>query len=124
MRDRPTGPELLELAGRVRNGDPAVTAPAEGRYTELMLANAENIAARQAEAGDGPEREESEELSRLLGREGGLDGLNRDLARAIREGRYDPGQPGADAVFRLLRRTALARVRVSNPKALPPSSGV
>lgn len=119
MRDRPTGPELLQLAGRIRNGDPAVTIPAEGRYKELMLANAENIAARQAEAGDGPEREEMEELSRLLGREGGPEDLNRDLARAIREGRYDPGQPGADAVFRLLRRTALARTRVSNPKALP-----
>ncbi|MEE9317554.1 MAG: DUF6285 domain-containing protein [Rhodospirillales bacterium] len=119
MRDRPTGPELLELAGRVRNGDSAVTVPADGRYKELMLANAETIAARQAEAGVGPEREEMEELSRLLGREGGLDDLNRDLARAIREGRYDPGQPGADAVFRLVWRTALARTRVSNPKAVP-----
>ena len=119
MRDRPTGPELLELAGRVQSGDPAVTVPADGRYRELMLANAENIAARQAEAGDGPEREEMEELSRLLGREGGLEGLNRDLGRAIREGRYDPGQPGADAVFRLVWRTVLARTRVSNPKAVP-----
>ncbi len=119
MRDRPTGPELLELAGRIRNGDPAVTVPADGRYKELMLANAENIAARQAKAGDGPEREEMEELSRLLGREGGLEGLNRDLSRAIREGRYDPGQPGADAVFRLVWRTVLARTRVSNPKAVP-----
>ena len=119
MRDRPAGPELLELVRRVRDGDPAITVPADGRYSELMLANAETIAARQAEAGDGPEREELEELSRLLGREGGLEDLNRDLARAIREGRYDPGQPGADAVFRLLRRTVLARVRVSNSKALP-----
>jgi hypothetical protein len=119
MRDRPTGEDLLEIIARIKDGDPSIRLPEDGRYKALMIANAENIAACQAEAGDGPERQEREELSRLLGREGGLEDLNRDLARAVREGRFDPSRPDADAVFRLLWQTALARTRVSNPKALP-----
>ncbi|MFQ5765308.1 MAG: DUF6285 domain-containing protein [Rhodospirillales bacterium] len=120
MRDRPAGPDLLALVERVENGDPAVTAPADPRYRELLLARAREIAARQSQAGDGPERREQEALSRLLGREGSLADLNRALAAAIREGRFDPGATDEDAVRTHLREATRARVGESNPKALKP----
>lgn len=118
MRDRPAGPELLDLARRVEAGDPEVAAPEDKRYRELLLNRARDIAHRQAEAGDGPEREERESLQRLLGREDSLGGLNRALAEAIRAGRYDPGAKDEDAVRRHLWETTRARVAESNPKAL------
>ncbi len=84
MRDRPTGEDLLEILARVRDGDPSIRLPEDGRYKELMIANAEGIAARQKETGDGPERREREDLARILGKEGPLADLNRALAAAIR----------------------------------------
>ncbi len=124
MRDRPMGEDLLGIIARIKDGDPSVRLPEDGRYKELMIANAEAIAARQKEAGDGPERREQEDLARILGNKGPLSDLNRALAAAIRRGEYDPGTADFDALGKHLWRTALERVRESNPKALRPSSGV
>ena len=63
-----------------------------------------------------------EDQARILGTEGPLADLNRfPLAAAIRKGEYDPGTADHDAVGDHLWRTALERVRESNPKALRPS---
>ena len=118
MRDRPAGPELLELAERAARGDPSLAVPGDSRYRDLMIARARAIAERQGEAGDGPERREAADLAAILGREGTLSELNRALSAAIREGIYDPGTPDANAVGDLLWRTVTARVAESNPKAL------
>jgi len=118
MRDRPQGRELLDLAGRARRGEPTLTLPDDDRYRDAMIARAEAIAARQTEAGDGPERREGQSLASLLGGDGDLAALNRALAAAVRAGRFDPGAPQAAACYRHLWETALERVRESNPKAL------
>ena len=118
MRDRPTGEDLLGIIARIEDGDPAIRVPEDGRYQELMIAKAEGIAARQKESGDGPEGREREDLARILGIKGSLADLNRTLAAAIRRGEYDPGTAAFDAVRDHLWRTALERVRESNPKAL------
>lgn len=118
MRDRPTGEDLLKIIARIEDGDPSITLPEDGRYKELMIANALGIAARQAETGDGPERRELEDLARILGKLGSLPDLTRDLAMAIRRGAYDPGTPDHDAVRGHLWNQALERVRESNPRLL------
>ncbi len=118
MRDSPAGPELADLVRRVRENDPGVEVPGDARYRELMLASALAIAERQEKTGGVPEREERQALARILGDQGALADLNRDLAAAIRGGAYDPGAPGHDAVREHLWHTARERVRESNPKAL------
>ncbi len=124
MRDRPTGEELLALVERIDGGEEAIVLPADGRYKELMIAGARAIAERQRDIGDGPEKREREDLGGILGAEGSLADLNKTLAAAIRAGDHGPGTADSAAVGRHLWRTALQRVRESNPKALPPSSGV
>ncbi len=121
MRDRPTGEDLLGIIARIEDGDPAIRLPEDGRYRELMIANARAIAGRQKESGDGPERREQEDLARILAIKGSLADLNRALAAAIRQGDYDPGTAAFDAVRDHLWQTVLERVRESNPKALRPS---
>ena len=120
MRDRPTGEDLLGIIARIGDGDPSIRVPEDGRYRELMIANARAIAARQKESGGGPERREREDLARILGQEGPLADLNRALAAAIRKGEYDPGTQDFDALRDHLWRTVIERVRESNPKALRP----
>ncbi len=120
MRDRPTGEDLLGIIARIEDGDPSIRLPEDGRYKELMIANARAIAGRQKESGDGPERREREDLARILATEGSLGDLNRALAAAIRQGDYDPGTADFDALGDHLWRTVLERVRESNPKALRP----
>ena len=118
MRERPAGGELIDLARHVLRQELLAALPEGRRYQALMVLNALGIAARQIEAGDGPEKRERESLAGILGKAGGLAELNRELARTIRAGRFDPGKPGAAAAWRHLRETTLAAVRESNPKAL------
>ena len=120
MRDKPTGEDLLGIIARIEDGDPSIRLPEDGRYRDLMIANARAIAARQKESGDGPERREREDLARILATEAPLSDLNRALAAAIRRGDYDPGTAAFDALRNHLWRTATERVRESNPKALRP----
>ncbi len=120
MRDRPTGEELLALVERIDGGEEAIVLPADGRYKDLMIAGARAIAERQRDIGDGPEKRELQELTRILGAEGSLVDLNRALAAAIRAGDRGPETADSAAVGRHLWQTALERVRESSPKVLDP----
>ena len=126
MTDRPNGAELLKIAREALMRELAAELPESKRYLALMIANAMAIAAREAELGDGADRAELTSL-RMLFQEPGPDtsedvadrlaALNRRLCAEIRAGRFN----GGDAEARLrahLRRSAEARVAISNPKAL------
>ena len=120
MRDRPTGEELLALVERIEGGDGSIILPDDERYKELMIAGACAIAERQRYIGDGPEKRELRELTRILGAKVPLSDLNKTLAAAIRAGDYGPGTVDSAAVGRHLWQTALERVRESSPKVLGP----
>ena len=126
MTDRPNGAELLKIAREALLRELAAELPESKRYLALMIANAMAIAAREAELGDGADRAELTSL-RMLFQEPGpdtsedvadrLEALNRRLCAEIRAGKFTRG----DAEARLrdhLRRSAEARVAISNPKAL------
>jgi hypothetical protein len=126
MTDRPNGAELLKIAREALTRELASEFPEARRYLALMIANAMAIAARELELGDGADRAELTSL-RMLFREPGpdtsedvadrLEALNRRLCAEIRAGKFTRG----DAEARLrdhLRRSAEARVAISNPKAL------
>ena len=120
MRDRPTGEELLALVERIEGGDGSIILPEDERYKELMIAGARAIAGRQRDIGNGPEKRELRELTRILGAEVSLADLNKTLAAAIRAGDHGPGTADSAAVGRHLWQTALERVRESSPKVLGP----
>jgi len=120
MRDRPTGEELLALVERIEGGDGSIILPDDERYKELMIAGARVIAERQRDIGDGPEKRELQELTRILGAEVSLADLNKTLAAAIRAGDHGPETADSAAVGRHLWQTALERVRESSPKVLDP----
>jgi hypothetical protein len=125
------GPGLLAVARRALREELLPKLPEDSRYAGLMVANAMAIAAREAEAGDGPARAELAGLAALLGEPEGtgplaeeLRRLNRELVRRIRAGDVRPGSSAHGALRRHLWQSALARVRVSNPKyleRLPPT---
>ena len=120
MRDRPTGEELLALVERIEGGDGSIILPDDERYKELMIAGARAISERQRDIGDGPEKRELRELTRILGAEVPLADLNKTLAAAIRAGDHGPETADSAAVGRHLWQTALERVRESSPKVLGP----
>lgn len=124
MRDQPTGEQLLACARRALKDKLLPALDADQRYTLLMVMNAMSIAERQLHEGEAPAQRELEELQALLGSAGAsLADANREFAKRLREGAADPGQPARAAMFAQLRRTAVGRLRESNPKLLKDQTG-
>ena len=128
--DRPTGAELLAAARRTLLEELIELLPAERRYDGLMVANAMAIAARELAAADAPARAALAGVAALYGEtmesgpdaaevERALSGLDRRLAADIRAGAFDAAGARRDALVALLRAVTLARLEISNPKALP-----
>ncbi|WP_119458888.1 DUF6285 domain-containing protein [Rhodospirillaceae bacterium SYSU D60014] len=133
--DRPTGAELLAEARRLLIDNLLSLLPPERRYDARMIANAMAIAARELEAGDEPVRTALNDLAALydepvdLGAVAAvlqqrLADLEHRLAEDIRGGRFDAADARRDAVQAYLRASVLARLRISNPKALPYSDPI
>ena len=126
MTDRPSGAELLKAAREALTRDLVSELPEGKRYLALMIANAMAIAARELELGDGADRAELTSL-RMLFEDSGPDtsediadrlgALNRRLCAEIRAGKFSGGADEA-RLRDHLRRSAEARVAISNPKAL------
>jgi len=118
MRDRPTGPDLLDTARQVFKDRLLPALPRELTYEALMVLNAMGIAQRQAATGGAPEEAARARLVALYGDDAPLAALERRLAADIRTGRFDPGAAQADAVFDHLWATTRAKAAESAPKAL------
>ena len=101
-KNLPVGSDLLAIAREALLHDVLPTAPADTRYTLLMIANAIAIASREAQAPDPPQFECDD----------------KTLARRIRDGDYDEENPQQSAMLQYLRDSVSARLRISNPKAL------
>ena len=123
MTDKPDGAALLEEARRTLLETLLPLLPPEHRYDGLMVANAMAIAAREAGQGDAALREAAQQLSALFPATQGAPprDLEAALAREIRAGLCDASGPRRSAIRDYLRRSAAARVHLSNPKALSSS---
>jgi Domain of unknown function (DUF6285) len=124
MLDRPTGAELLTEARRTLLELLLPLLPADRRYEGLMVANAMAIAARELVGADNL-RKAVDALASLVGAAPIDDAparqlrrLEGQLARDIRAGVYDAPGSRRDAARRYLREVTIARLRLSNPKAL------
>ena len=109
-------PELLEAArSTLRDLVMPATAP-ERRYEAAMVAHAIGVAVRELREGPAAREAERADLAALLGADAGatLDGLRRELCRAIRAGDVPPA---AEARLReLLLAAVRRRLAISNPE--------
>lgn len=95
--------------------------PAERRYDAAMIQNALAVALRQLADQGATARSERDATSAWLDAAGLAPGDDprRTLARALRSGRLDNAD--VTGLWRLLASAVAARLRISNPKAMPPS---
>ena len=106
---------MLELVTAVREFIEKHAMPElQGRtaFHARVAANALAIVARELEQGAPAAADEVERLKRLLGRDGSLDELNRELAAGIRAGRIAIDDP---LLAQHLIETTLAKVAVDQP---------
>ncbi len=106
MFDRPGAFELLAEA---RTALDAGVAPG---FPQKVVANALGIAQRELALGPYINEQERERLAGLLGREGDLAALNRQLADAIRDSAASPDTP---ALLDHLIRTTVDKLQIDQP---------
>lgn len=115
-QDRPTASELLvAIADLLREEvTPALdkTEPRLG-FQMRVAANALAILEREARLGPAADAREHERLAKLLGRDGTLEDLNRELARQLRRGERDERD---GALMAHLEATVADKIAIANPK--------
>lgn len=115
-QDRPTAAELLAaIADFLREEATPALDKAEPRLGFQMRVAVNSLAILEREARLGPAADAAEQarLVKLLGRDGTLDELNRDLARQLRAGTRDEGD---DALMAHLDATIADKIAIANPK--------
>jgi uncharacterized protein DUF6285 len=135
MTDISNAADLVETAREALLVEVLPALPPERRYVARMAANAMAIAAREHRHGPAAMRGEADRLAALLaliGRPRGapraadadhLHVLRRDVAAAIRAGRFDDAER-ARTLSAALAQTAHDWLAISNPKALRETSPV
>ena len=114
-----TGPTALQLLQAVRDFlqqdiQELVEKTDAARGFHLRVAtNALMMIERELELGPAADRSEAEGLRNLLGHDGTLAELNRELAGAIRDGVRDHRN---SALMQHLERTVRDKIAISNPK--------
>jgi hypothetical protein len=115
-QDRPTGWELLTaVADFLREEAIPVLDKAEPRLGFQMRVAVNSLAILEREWRLAPQADtrEHERLVRLLGRDGSLDELNRELARQLRAGERDERDA---ALMAHLDATVADKIAIANPK--------
>ncbi len=115
-QDRPTASELLSaIADFLRDEAIPVLDGAEPRlgFQMRVAANSLAILEREARLGPAADSRERERLVRLLGRDGTLDELNRELARQLRTGQRD--ETDAELIDHLAA-TVADKIAIANPR--------
>jgi hypothetical protein len=115
-QDRPTASELLAaIAGLLREEVTPVLDEADPRlgFQMRVAANSLAILEREARLGPAADARERERLAKLLGHDGTLDDLNRELARQLRAGERDEGD---QALIAHLEATIADKIAIANPK--------
>ena len=119
MQDRPTAVELLEALSEFLQRD---VMPIEGRvgFHGRVARNVVDILRRELELGPGADHDEQAGLQALLGDDcpDDLRAANALLARLIRDGHLDDRR---EELVEHLRRTAIDKLRIANPRELEDS---
>ncbi len=114
-QDRPTASELLNaIADFLREEAMPALDKAEPRlgFQMRVAVNALAILEREGRLGPDADRREHQRLKALLGRDGPLDDLNRELARQLRAGERDERDT---ALMAHLDATIADKIAIANP---------
>jgi hypothetical protein len=115
-QDRPTASELLSaIADFLRDEAGPALDRAEPRlgFQMRVAVNSLAILEREARLGPAANLREHERLVKLLGRDGTLEELNRELARQLRTGQRDERDT---ALMAHLDATVADKIAIANPK--------
>jgi len=116
MRDLPTTLDLLTLAREWLRDELAPLLPPERQRDAHLIATAMAIAAREATAGEGWQREIEEALSDFYA-EAGKGRLAR-FAADLRNGAFETSPSRAAAARAILWRLTIEKLREGNPQFL------
>jgi hypothetical protein len=94
MMDQPSMRELVEAVRDFIEQKAMPELKGHTAFHARVAANALSIVARELDMGPKSAEEERARLAALLGRDGGLDELNRELCKRIRSGAFDLNTPG------------------------------
>ena len=112
MQDQPTPAEILAAAAAFLRTPVPPGGEAHRAFLTKVAANAIDIARRELELSPTQDAAEMERLRRLLGADGSLLELNRELCRRIAAGQMTLSTPGlADHLW----ATTLAKLAVDQP---------
>jgi hypothetical protein len=112
MKDQPS---MLELVKAVQNFIETKAMPELKGHTAFharVAANALGIVARELELGPKAANSEKAQLIALLGHDGTLDGLNRELCKQIRDGNLNID---SNALRQHLELTTLDKIAIDQP---------
>ncbi|WP_428668631.1 DUF6285 domain-containing protein [Reyranella sp.] len=115
-QDRPTAAELLAaIADFLREEATPALDRAEPRlgFQMRVAVNSLAILERESRLGPAADARERARLAALLGRDGTLADLNRELARQLRTGERDERD---DALMAHLEATIADKIAIANPK--------
>lgn len=115
--DRPTAAELVEAVREYLLQQVAPNVDGQLAFHARVAANALAIVERELHDGVAMDAAERERLTAILGHDGDLVELNRELAAKIRSGELD-GQRAA--VLDHLRRTNADKLALANPRYASP----
>lgn len=112
MMDQPSALELVTAVREFIEKHAMPELKDRTAFHARVAANALAIVARELEHGGTSNAAEHARLVKLLGRDGTLDELNRDLCARVRAGRIDPFTP---EFVEHMRQTTLSKVAIDQP---------
>jgi len=115
--DRPTAAELVEAVREFLTGQVAPNVDGQLAFHARVAANALAIVERELAQSAAMNEAEWARLVALLGRDGDLETLNRELAQRIRSGDLDNQRA---EVLAHLRQTCADKLALANPRHLKP----
>lgn len=112
MLDQPTGADILAAVSRLLRDTLMPRLPPDLVFQARVAANAVDLVAREIELGAPVEHAARERLQALLGRDGSLPDLERELSQRIRAGDFDLDDP---QFAEHLWQTTLDKMRIDQP---------
>jgi Domain of unknown function (DUF6285) len=94
MMDQPSMRELVEAVRDFLEQKAMPELKGHTAFHARVAANALSIVARELERGPQSARDEKKRLADLLGHDGMLEDMNRELCKRIRSGEFTLGMPG------------------------------
>ena len=112
MQDEPTPEELIKAVADFLRNDIASVVSGHNAFKLRVSINALDLVTRQLKLEDASDAAELARLSGLLGKQGSLDELNRELADRIAKGELDLQTPG---LAEHLWQTTMDKLAVDQP---------